>query len=139
MLVQAGVESRDVEYLKFWLSHGADLHRAWGAYCNGPTAMARAIEWKEIDIAKELLAWGGPVDRVESGLATRKKVWAVISDDELQRVELVTSEPEDAADRCICLNFKEEITSDWLHRIQIRRSDDELAEDGSGRPLKSRK
>lgn len=122
----------------FGLDHGADVHQGWGLYCNGPTALARAIEKQEVDIARLLLERGGPVDNIESGLAGVQEVWASMTEDELQHVEVVSRVSDVDSDTCMSLRFEDGVSEGWLNNIQLRRRDAALANDGSGRPLKAR-
>ena len=138
LLVHAGVESQDADWLRFWLDHGADIHRAWGSYCNGPTALSRAVDGKAEDLVRILLEHGGPVDRIGSGLVGKKEVWVTVADDELQGVELIASDEESTATKKVSLTFEDGVSEEWLKGVQLRRSDAELAQDGSGRELKSR-
>jgi len=136
-LIHGGVDCRDVEYAKFWLDHGADIHLARGQYCNGPTALARAIEIQAEEIVRLLLEYGGPVAKIESGLSGSKEIKATISADELQRVEILSSDANLGGRTHVSLHFDDGVPEAWLSKIQMRQSDAELVKDGSGRPLKN--
>ena len=141
-----GAVSRDnLQWVKFWLDHGADIHRAHGQYCNGPTALALAVTTRRgesNDIVRELLNRGGPVDRMDDDLVDKTELRVVAYGSELNSVELTTRAVEEAegSEKCevTVVEFPDGITEAWVKNIQYRHPDTELAQDGTGRPRKGR-
>jgi hypothetical protein len=124
--------------VRFWLDHGADIHRAHGPYCNGPTALILAITLRKWDIAAELLEYGGPVDKMDDDLVGRIAIYANVYGSEMNSVELTATQPSNQDAKVLVLNWENGISQDWVNKIQLRRPDAELAQDGTGRPRKGR-
>ena len=145
-LVPGAVSRGEVEWVRFWLDHGADIHRAHGRYCNGQTALALAVSRRQGEteaIVRELLSRGGPIDKMDDDLVGKTQLNVVAYGSELNSVELtcasVAEGNEDSERReTVTLEFADGITKAWLKNIQYRRPDAELAQDGTGRPRKGR-
>ena len=142
-LAPAAVSRGKEDWVRFWLDHGADIHRAHGPYCNGPTALALAVTLNQAHIARVLLGYGGPVDKMDDDLIGQTKLYVVAYGSELNSVELtavpVEEEPEASPIRKVCvLEFEDGLTEGWVENIQYRCPDAELAQDGTGRPRKGR-
>lgn len=141
LVLQGAVSRGDVGYVRFWLDHGADVHRAYGPYCNGPTALALAVGLQNESIVRLLLEYGGPVDVKGDGLVGQKQLRVIAKGGDLDEVELMapTDDSKVSSEGAeVVLDFDGGVTNSWLDMVQLRRSDQELAKDGSGRPLKPR-
>ena len=148
-LAPGAVSRGNLEWVRFWLDHGADIHRAHGPYCNGPTALSLAVtrlgrQQGAEEIVRELLSRGGPIDKMDDDLLGKTQLNVVAYGAELRSIEL-TSASVDQDDEnpekpeFIVLEFPDGITESWLKNIQYRRPDAELAQDGTGRPRKARR
>jgi ankyrin repeat protein len=137
-LAPGAVSRGNIEWVRFWLDHGADIHRAHGPYCNGPTALILAITLRKWDIAAELLEYGGPVDKMDDDLVGRIAIYANVYGSEMNSVELTATQPSNQDAKVLVLNWENGISQDWVNKIQLRRPDAELAQDGTGRPRKGR-
>ena len=137
-LAPGAVSRGNIEWVRFWLDHGADIHRAHGPYCNGPTALVLAITSRKWDIAAELLEYGGPVDKMDDDLVGKTAVYANVYGGEMNSVELTAIQPSSEDAKVLVLNWEDGISQEWVNKIQLRRPDAELAQDGTGRPRKGR-
>lgn len=136
------VTSGSVDWVRFWLEHGADTHRASGAYCNGPTALAFAARLQKDDIVRLLLDYGGPVDGMDDDLVGSNQIGIVVSGSEKNTVELtrpsVQYDSNSLAGREVFfLDFEGGVSADWLKRIEYRRLEGDLVNDGTSRPRKA--
>ncbi|ETS80956.1 hypothetical protein PFICI_08485 [Pestalotiopsis fici W106-1] len=174
-LAPAAISFGELDYVRFWLDHGADIHRATGPFSNGPTALSWAVRLGNVEAVLLLLDRGGPIDYIAGGLERQKRL-CVRCTGELGVVSLLAAESvkskeddwdgEDGADdgsvadgvKSIDSGTNEDddeddetdyapgadevvielaqVTQAWLEKIQLRRPVADLAQDGTGRPVK---
>lgn len=196
-IAPAAISYGDMDYVKYWLDHGADIHRGTGPFANGPTALCWAVKLGHAEAVLLFLEHGGPVDHIADGLEGLTRL-CVRSTGELGIISLLpveqsngevtedseaqdedegdedeedadgmdeddeaegqggaasdksentsstdTDTDEDEGDESeyaeevdeVVIEL-EEVTKAWLERIQLRRAAADLAQDGTGRPIK---
>jgi ankyrin repeat protein len=117
----------------------ASVHKASGAYANGPTPLWHAIRSQNEAAARALLELGGPVENIHAAIkGSEKRLWLVAEKQESYRSPvalLAWMNPqwydEDSEDMFLCLEFPDGFHSD----LSIRKDDQELLDAGDARPL----
>ena len=111
---------------------GADIHQASGKFANGPTPIWLAVDRQYEKSTRMLLACGGPVESVGTGIIDGKTTKVFISADKACRAPVrLRSEMDPAWDeehsteRFLCLEYPD----GWPGEVQQRKSDAELKDD----------
>jgi hypothetical protein len=136
-----------VEMMRFLIEeHNVDIHAGNGRYAAGPTALWAAITHKSLEGVKLLLQHGGPVNTVDDeirNLTDIKSLQAILIarpngkvdlQTELHATSYIDSRKQDLAKPNspyvrIKLTPEDKV---WLEKMLVRKSDEELKENGDG-------
>jgi ankyrin repeat protein len=133
------------EMMRFLLEeHSVDIHAGNGRYAAGPTALWAAITHKSLEGIKLLLHHGGPVNTIDKELRTIfSPLNAILIAEPNGKVNFQT----EANAKSYIETCKQDLAKpnspyvrikltpedkDWLEKLQIRKSDEELREHGEG-------
>lgn len=128
-------------------NHKVDIHAGNGRYASGPTALFSAITLKSLESIVVLLEHGGPVDHIDEEILNLKgptaailhAVFAKEGERPTVRLELESNVKEYIDERTKdYMNMNpgyvrlelDEADKEWIKRLQMRRSDEELREHG---------
>ena len=127
-------------------NHKVNIHRGSGRYAAGPTALWIAIHLKSLDSISVILEHGGPMEFIDEDILNLEgPVTAILKAETMERFP-VRLETESRA-RNYMDKMREnffvpnpnyvmiEVTpedKDWIRRLQYRKPDDELREEGEG-------
>jgi ankyrin repeat protein len=147
----AGNHVSVVKYMLETQGEKINLHKVSGIWANGPTALAIAAENGNAEVVKLLLRHGG---LVEENLAYTEPNMLGDGEDDLylQAVvkngyrfpvtlrwvgsDEVVEEREDPDEKSLVFTVARS-DLDWLRRVQIRHTDEELLANGNGRQLRT--
>lgn len=130
----------DVDMIKFLVSNfNVSIHKASGAYANGPTPLWHAVRSQNEGAARALLELGGPVESIHAAIkGGEKRLWLTAEKQDAYRspvllVAWMNPEwyDEDNDEMFLCLEFPDGFRSD----LWIRKDDQELLDAGDERPL----
>ncbi|KAE9375866.1 ankyrin [Stipitochalara longipes BDJ] len=141
-----------VKYILEIRGEKINLQEANGLWANGPTALAIAAEKGNTEVVKLLLRHGGPVEEnlaltelntLEDG-REKLRLQVVVKNGYRFPVTLrwvgngeAVEEKEDLDEKSLV--FGVQISDlDWLSKVQIRHTDEELFANGNGRQLKTK-